>query len=152
MCLKNKLFTLLWKTILVSGFLLFFFHFTLAGEPVHASVKYRSITIIYDKSTQTVTSIPGTPTHTPTTTSTPSVTPTTTLLPLPAITLIFPVSTSTSTATITPKITYFAPTPTPSDLSDSSTLSPRFTLLFVLLIFLWIFLAGFVIIYIRQFK
>ena len=69
---------------------------------VHAAAHTDSINyILMSSNTQTV--IPGIPTQTPTSTVIPSDTPTTTLLPLPAITLIFPITTGTSTPTNTPK-------------------------------------------------
>jgi hypothetical protein len=79
-------------------------------------------------------------------------TATTTLIPLPEITLIFPVSTPTPTATITP--TLASPVETPQSLEQDGlkNLSPRFTLLAVLMAILWLILMGFVILYIRQFK
>jgi hypothetical protein len=82
--------------------------------------------------------------------STPSATTTTTLVPLPAITLIFPALTNTPTATET------SVSNLPTDVSETSNktglpgLSPRIKLLAVIIIALWVILAGFVIIFIRQ--
>jgi hypothetical protein len=119
----------------------------------HAAVNYPSIKhILLRANNQTSSLVPGTPTDTSTPSPTPSDTPTTTLMPLPAITLIFPISTTTSTATRTPKQTDITVTPTPYTPEKLSTLPPRLTFLFVLLIILWVILASFIIIYIRQFK
>jgi hypothetical protein len=73
-------------------------------------------------------------------------------MPLPAITLIFPASTNTSTVTITPVPVSITETPRPSGGDELFTLSPRVRLLIIMLVALWMFLAGFVIIYIRQFR
>lgn len=99
---------------------------------------------------QTATS--GTPTHTFTPSLTTSQTPTTTLKPLPAITLIFPVSTSTFTATSTPLFATHAETPEPSVGADGQSILPRIQFLVIVLIALWLFLAGFLIVYLRQLK
>jgi hypothetical protein len=82
---------------------------------------------------------------------TPSDTPTTTLIPLPAITLIFPVSTPTPTATITPTPTA-SETPQPRENTGLNNLSPRFKLLAVLIALLWLILIGFAILFIRQYR
>jgi hypothetical protein len=73
-------------------------------------------------------------------------------MPLPAITLIFPASTNTSTVTITPVPVSITEAPRPSEGDKLFTLSPRVRLLTIMLVVLWMFLAGFVIIYIRQFR
>jgi hypothetical protein len=153
MYLKNKHVTPFVKTFLAFGFFLLFILIAPNSDIAYAAVEHQfTQTSTFSTNTQTTTAIPGTPTHTLTPSATPSNTPTAPLLPLPAITLIFPVSTNTSTSTNTPRPTLFTQTPIPSNLNTLSVYSPRFTLLFILLFFLWIFLAGFLIIYIRQFR
>jgi hypothetical protein len=93
-----------------------------------------------------------TPTHTSTPTITPSITPTTTLEPLPPITLIFPASTRTTLPIITPKPANVTHTPLPTGDNYFSSISPRMKALVIVLVILWIFLAGFLVIYIHQFK
>jgi hypothetical protein len=88
----------------------------------------------------------------PTATSTPTLTPTTTLIPLPEITLIFPVPTKTPTVTKTVYSPELSATATPSGQNNQSQLSPRFILLAGLIMILWLFLAIFAIIYIRQIR
>jgi hypothetical protein len=109
------------------------------GHPVHAAVKYQ------------VTGT-STPTQTFTSTLTPSASPTTTLIPLPVITLIFPASTVTSTPTITPEPPPVTKTPQPTNGAAIFPLSPRLQLLLIFIVVLWLFLAGFVIVYIRQLR
>jgi hypothetical protein len=91
------------------------------------------------------------PTFTPTGTP-PTSTPTTTLMPLPAITLIFPAQTSTATPTLTPKPTLTAETTDPSGTTDLVPLAPRLKVLIGFVIALWVILTAFVIIYIRQLR
>jgi hypothetical protein len=124
-----------------------------AAKPVHAAVQHLAT---QSGTTGTVTQSPTGPSSTPpqtfTPTMTPSKTPTTTLIPLPAITLIFPASTITPTAT-TPS------TPQPAfgtvqaeKNSGLNGLPPRFRLLAVLIVILWFILIGFSILFIRQFR
>ena len=89
-------------------------------------------------------------THTPSTT--PTATPTTTLMPLPEITLIFPESTSTSTTTTTPRISSETPTSELPGGSELQSVYPRYSVLTVVIVILWLILAGFLIVYVRQFK
>lgn len=114
-------------------------------QPVHAATVTGTVT-------QTQTGTPGTPSLTNTPSPSLSETPTSTLLPLPAITLIFPESTSTSTATRTPRPIIVTQTPNPPEGVEITQLSPRIRILAILLIILWLFLTGFVILYIRQFR
>jgi hypothetical protein len=101
---------------------------------------------------QTSTELSGTQSQTSTQTETPTVTPTTTLMPLPIITLIFPAY--TSSPEITQKPTPILPTST--QISDSGNIYhsdfPRVELLIIVLVFIWVILACFLIIYIRQLK
>jgi hypothetical protein len=124
-----------------------------AAQPVHAIVMYLATqSSTPGTATQSPTSAASTPSQSYTPAMTPTKTATTTLIPLPEITLIFPVSTPTPTATITP--TLASPVETPQSLEQGGlkNLSPRFTLLAVLMAILWLILMGFVILYIRQFK
>jgi hypothetical protein len=127
--------------LLVLFFSLFFL-FAPGDNTAHAAFKKYSIKIFLLRSDVLAS------THT----ATPADTPTTTLQPLPVITLIFPISTETSTPTITPKSIYFTATSTPSAFENLSSLPSRVTLLLILIFVLWIILAGFLIIYVRQFK
>jgi hypothetical protein len=101
---------------------------------------------------QTPTGMVGVQSQTNTPTDTPTVTPTTTLIPLPAITLIFPAHTTT------PEITQI-PTPvltTATQIPDSENVYksgyPRIRLLIIVLGLLWLILVSYLIIYIRQFR
>lgn len=105
--------------------------------------------------TQTL-SIPAGPTSTQTQTNTPAPTstntPTTTLMPLPDVTLIFPIATGTQT----PSQALFTQTPigTPgmeSGAKDES-LPPRYTILSIIIIFLWILLAGYMVVFLKHFR
>jgi hypothetical protein len=109
------------------------------GQTVHATVKFQ------------VTGT-STPSQTPTTTVTTTASPTTTLVPLPAFTLIFPAATMTNTPTISPKPLPATDTPQPKNGAAIFPLSPRLQLLAIFIVLLWLFLAGFVIVYIRQFR
>jgi hypothetical protein len=102
--------------------------------------------------TKTASSTPKTPTVTPTSSLTPTPVSTATLMPLPPITLIFPAPTETTTPTITPQPVAANDTPKPTDGLVAITLSPRVRLLIGLIILLWVILAVFVVIYIRQFR
>ena len=103
-------------------------------------------------SSQTPPGLSGTQSQTYTSTETPTVTPTTTLMPLPVITLIFPAYTSTPEITQKPTPIF----PTTTQISDSENIYhsdfPRVRLLIIVLVFLWLILACFLIIYIRQLK
>jgi hypothetical protein len=103
-------------------------------------------------SSQTPTATSSTPSQTDTPTVTPSITPTTTLMPLPAITLVFPAPTITSSAITTPDTVQRTQTPNLTDESINKSISPRMKVITIALAFMWLFLAVFVIIYIRQFK
>lgn len=107
---------------------------------------------VYAATTPTSGSFTPQPSVIYTPTDTPSVTPTTTLMPLPAITLIFPASTSTVTPTVTPEPIPFTSTPNPAVHAVLEELPPRIKVLLVFVSVLWIVLAGFVIIYIRQLR
>jgi hypothetical protein len=133
---------------------LWLFFLLIPGDnTAHAAFKQSSIKIFPMRSDVLAsTVILSTPTNTSTHTATPADTPTTTLQPLPVITLIFPVSTETSTPTITPKPIYITATSTPSAFENLSSLPSRVSLLLILIFVLWIILAGFLIIYVRQFK
>jgi hypothetical protein len=104
------------------------------------------------QNTQSPTGTSSTPSQTFTPSSTPTETPTTTLVPLPALTLVFPAPTNTPEATLTPAIVSNADAAKPSEDGEVAKLSPRLRILAILLVFLWLFLVGFVIIYIRQFR
>ena len=136
---------------------MFFISFLFLLHPVDCIARASAIPNSYTDTLQSTnkqssTVVPAAPTQTSTPSATPSDTPTTTLLPLPVITLVFPLATSPSAPTHTPTsiaITAASNTPVPEDLSS---LPPRFPLLFILLFILWIFLALFIIVYLRQFK
>ena len=117
-------------------------------EIAHAEVKYQSS----GTSTAGPTATQKTPLPTATVTQTPSATPTTTLAPLPALTLIFPALTATDTATSTPESIQTTETPIPTDGASILATPPRLRLLIIFMVFLWIFLVGFAIIYIRQIR
>lgn len=123
------------------------------GQSAQASAQFLGTgTATSSQQASSPTSTLGTPLPTGTPTETPSMTPTTTLAPLPAITLIFPASTTTATATITPTVNLVTETPNPQDGLSIISLAPRIRALAILLVILWVFLAGFVIIYVRQFR
>jgi hypothetical protein len=111
-----------------------------------------SITPTVHNLSQTPTAASITPSQTDTPTLTPSITPTTTLMPLPAITLVFPAPTNTSRVVITPEPVLRTQTSNPTEESTQSNVSPRLKAITIALVLLWIILAAFVIIYIRQFK
>lgn len=100
--------------------------------------------------TQSPTKTVGTPPSTPTPTTTPSPTPTTTLMPLPVVTLIFPVITNTPTATISPQLFQGTVPSEPPTNGQKAPISPRIRVLGIILLILWLILAGFIVIYIRQ--
>ena len=94
----------------------------------------------------------STPSQTYTATVTPSVTSTPTLEPLPAITLLFPAPTSTPISTVTPFQDTRTSTPSPTEDNVFLSATPRMKTLAIIIAILWIFLVGFIVIYIRQFK
>jgi hypothetical protein len=133
----------------ISTLLIFIFLMAIT-QSVHAAIVTGTPTA--GTATQIQTEMSGNPSQTYTPPASVLVTPTTTLLPLPAITLIFPASTSTSTVTETPKPIIVSQTPNPTQGVEFAKLSPRIRILAILLVLLWLVLAGFVVIYIRQFK
>jgi hypothetical protein len=133
--------------------LLDIFMLALFSQPILAEVANQTtVTATSGTNTLTPTKTSGTPSSTFTPSSTPSNTPTTTLVPVPVITLIFPVSTNTPVATITPATNFINGTPTPLNTASTAQLSPRIKVLTIILVLLWLFLAGYLIIYIRQFR
>jgi len=114
------------------------------AQPVNAS------DVLQAAGTQSPTKTVGTPSSTYTPTATPSPTSTTTLMPLPVITLIFPVTTSTPTTTISPQLVQGTVPSEPSTNGQNAPISPRIRVLGIVLVILWLILAGFIIIYIRQ--
>ena len=120
---------------------------------------------LFDSKVQQVTT---TPTGTVTTQITPGITetpgntlteipnatisPTTTLMPLPAITLIFPAVTSTPTATITPDAHTIKQTPASGLSEGDMNLPPRIKVLNIAVIIIWLLLAGFMIMLVRHFR
>ena len=94
----------------------------------------------------------STPSQTYTATVTPSVTPSPTLDPLPAITLLFPAPTNTPKATVAPLQAIGTSTPSPTDDNVFQSTTPRMKTLAIIIAILWFFLAGFLVVYIRQFK
>jgi hypothetical protein len=74
------------------------------------------------------------------------------LMPLPAITLIFPVKTGTPSPTKTPIPIIPTETIEPSGGGKFINGSPRMRILAIILVILWVILAGFLIVFIRQFK
>lgn len=84
-----------------------------------------------------------------TSTPTPSLTPTTTLMPLPEVKLAFPAQTDADIpehqVTLRPSSTFSAI----ADQSEEMTALPRAPLLILVLVFLWILLASFIVIYFR---
>jgi hypothetical protein len=116
------------------------------GRSVHAAREEQV------SASKTPTSAQSTPTYSSTPSLTPSETPTTTLMPLPEITLIFPLMTATSTSSKTPQPPAISATPIPATEELIFPLSPRLRILAILVILLWIFLAGFSVIFIRQLR
>jgi hypothetical protein len=116
------------------------------GYSVFAAAEFQLV------GTKTATSTPKIPTVTPTSSLTTTPIFTATLMPLPPITLLFPAPTQTTTPTVTPQPVATSDTPKPANGSVAMTLSPRMRLLVGLIILLWVILAVFVVIYIRQFR
>ena len=136
------------KIVGTIGILLICFLFLSSGRIAYAA----TLTPTARTGTPGPTETQGTPSQTFTPSATASQTPTTTLMPLPAITLIFPAATVTSTKTITPLPIPVTETPKPQDNAELLPLSPRLRVLLIFVVLLWIILAGFVILYIRQFR
>ena len=126
--------------VLISGVFIF-----LLAQPVNAAV-YALVTGSVSPSPTNAPSLTYTPS------STPTETPTTTLVPLPAITLNFPVQTNVPIATISPTTFSNLDTTKSSDRGEFTSLSPRLRLLAVILVFLWLLMTGFAIVFFRQFK
>jgi hypothetical protein len=101
---------------------------------------------------QTPTGMSGLQSQTNTPTDTPTVTPTTTLIPLPAITLIFPAHTTTPVITQKPTPILETATQIPDSENIYDSGNPRVRLIVIVLGFLWLILASYLIIYIRQFR
>ena len=101
---------------------------------------------------QTPTGISGLQSQTNTPTGTPTVTSTTTLIPLPAITLIFPAHTKTPVSTPKPSPISITATQIPDSENIYDSSYPRVRLIVIVLGFLWLILASYLIIYIRQFR
>ncbi len=118
----------------------------IAGHSAQAAVNAQAA----GSGTPTPTATAGTPVDTATATPVPSETATTTLMPLPAITLIFPAPSETSTPAATPVPIVGTQTPNPAGGLTISPLSPHIRLLVGLIIVLWLILAGFVVVYLRQ--
>jgi len=116
------------------------------------AVDLSTITPTNNPLTQTPTNTASTPSQTYTPSLTPTLTATTTLMPLPEITLNFPVATSTPTITVSSLNAALAVTPAPSEVVEGQDLSARIKFLSVVLVILWLILAGFLVIYIRQLK
>ena len=116
------------------------------------AVDLSTVTPTNNPLTQTPTNTASTPSQTYTPSLTPTLTATTTLMPLPEITLNFPVATSTPTITASSLNATLAVTPAPSEVVEGQDLSARIKFLSVVLVILWLILAGFLVIYIRQLK
>lgn len=106
--------------------------------------------LVFALSTSTPTATSGPPTSTYTPAPTATNTPTTTLMPLPPITLIFPARTDTSTPTITPVEITKIETDYPSLDDVEENIPPRLRILSIVIVLIWILLAGYLMIYIRQ--
>ncbi len=120
--------------------------------PVRAAEKYQITgtagTAVASDSATAVTGTPG-PSSTPENTATPS--QTLTLMPLPALTLIFPAATQTPRPSATPPS--ISPTaPGVSLKSGGEELTSRIRLLVLVTIISWLLLAGFLIVFLRQYK
>jgi hypothetical protein len=139
------------KTIVFVFSLLIVIHIT--TQPAKASLLFQaSLTNAASTGSPSPTRFTNTPAQSPTPSETPTITPTTTLIPLPAITLVFPAKTSTPTATITPVAASVTTTPQSSSTNGNSPLSPRYILLEVLVGCLWVILFIFAIAFIHQFR
>lgn len=111
-----------------------------------------SVTPTGGLNTSTPSKSSSTPSQTYTATVTPSYTPSPTLEPLPAITLLFPAPTITPIVTVTPNQSIVTSTPSQTDENELISVNPRTKALSIIVAILWLFLAGFLVIYIRQFK
>jgi len=104
----------------------------------------------------TTQTLPPGPTNTQTQTYTPgptsTSTPTTTLMPLPAVTLIFPFVTETLTPAKEPNSTIPAGTPDAASMADDEKIPPRFRILSIVLIFLWLLLVGYLVVFLKHFR
>ena len=117
---------------------------TQTGTPTQTRVPFRTFTPI-PTATQTATL-----TLTPTVTLTPTYTLTTTLIPLVSITIQFPSQTPSHTPspTIKPTIT---PSSTPLSIFDSG-IPPSTWIVIILVVLLWIILAVWLYLFLRQRK
>ena len=115
-------------------------------------VNAQSFTSTSSQGTKTPILSTSTPSQTYTITVSPSVTPTTTLEPLPEITLQFPIPTGNSIPSIAPKSTDVTSTPYATAENLLLSINPRMKIIGILITALWLFLTGFLVIYIRQIK
>ena len=138
----------------ISMYMLIVYVLVIAGpQPINQSLMdLTTITPTGGGYSQTPTVTSSTPAQTYTPSVTPSITPTTTLMPLPAITLIFPAPTITSIVTETHKSALGTQTPSHSDSSKLESVSPRMRVLSIILVIIWIILACFLVLYIRQLR
>jgi len=138
----------------ISMYMLIVYVLVIAGpQPINQSLMdLTTITPTGGGYSQTPTVTSSTPAQTYTPSVTPSITPTTTLMPLPAITLIFPAPTITSIVTETHKSALGTQTPSHSDGSKLESVSPRMRVLSIILVIIWIILACFLVLYIRQLR
>jgi hypothetical protein len=124
----------------------------IAGPQTYSNTFFDVATTPDTGVSQTPVGTSGTQTQTITPTETPTVTPTTTLMPLPAITLNFPAHPSTPEITQKPTLALA----TSTQISDSENIFdsdfPRVRVIIIVLAVLWMILACFLIIYIRQFR
>ncbi len=100
--------------------------------------------------TKVPTATPTRPTMTPTITTTNTQTPTTTLGSLSAFTQSFPLTTLTATVIAIPESVITASPVT--ELTLSAPLSTRVSILLLIVIILWLLLAGFLVYYLRRIK
>ena len=102
--------------------------------------------------TQTASAGSVTPSQATTPQATATITPSPTLMPLPAITLIFPVSTASPTQFINQSTQESSQSTNIDKNIETRKLPPRVKALTFLLVVLWLLLAIFLIIYLRQFR
>ena len=126
--------------------------FVIAGPQTHSNTFFDLTTTPGTGFSQTQEGTTGTQTQTFTPTETPTVTPTTTLMPLPAITLNFPAHTSTPEITQKPTLALATSTQIPDSEHIFDSDFPRVRVIIIVLAVLWMILACFLIIYIRQFR
>lgn len=123
------------------------------SKPVQAAVNYLvTVTATSTSNIPYPIATLSTPLNSVTPSGTQTITPTTTLVPLPAITLIFPAPTSTARVTPTQESISNLDYTVSADVMGENKISPRIQVLTVLMVILWLFLVGFVILFIRQFK